>query len=669
MLDSGEVLGLQFVCKNAGEKKSYTASSNDDFFVSNLWLCFAKKSINHIFRISLLFSCGNSLKLESFNSSGVYFKYMGTVKIQTGVHFIWNPINVTVFERAAKEYKENALLLKDKCDTLGLDCVDQYFETEKKVKVLNERMDRIYDLLGERRGVLRRKRRGFCMFCKTNDHSGAIQDIRATINSNFYNVQEALINQKNMIETLNNQNKEFKSTIQAHQSQINEAVTKINELINVTQTLDNGIQKNEVVIKFNKLNSDLSEIQIQATELQKIIEDITLRNTLSPQVMKADDLLATMMQYPQNEHFLYTPIHPNYPKIIKSLQTFAFVDAQSIIVVVGLPLFSVEEITLYEPLTLPIISNKKVVLIDNKYKYCAITESMEKYNCGKDLDAVLQSNGEFYLAEQTKFPLYNSLKGDQCLINIFRETSIDKCKFKYLNENIEIFHHLSGNRYIFAVRDKTRYFFECGASNNFARNDVVNGTGLLELDKGCVFETNDKQSICQAVNNDSLRNLDKYQFELDETLFEKLGNLTLPKDFIASKDKDVLLKLSELDERGIYFVPEMHWFIKFLHSKVFHSIVTITITLLIIGGLVFCFIHYPRYANVSNSIMLRVQKYRIRRRVLPAPEEEKLRVTRIVEFYEERERSKERPLELIHVKRFNNTRGKKSKRTEKKVTS
>lgn len=656
------------MCKNAGEKKSYTASRNDDFFVSNLFVSKRNLYITNIFRLLVLISPGNSFKLESFNSSGVYFKYMGPVKIQIGTHFIVNPINITVFELVAKKYEKKALDLKDRCDALGLDCLEEYFETEKKLKLLDERMDRIYELVGDRRKTrfLSRQRRGFCMFCKTNDHSGSIQDIRATINSNFYNVQNALTNQNNMIETLNNQNKEINSTIQIHQSQINEAVSKINELINVTRILEDDIQKSEVVIQFNKLNSELSEVQIAAAELQKIIEDITLRNLLSPPVMKAADLLSTMSQHPQNDHFLYTPTLPNYPKIMKSLKTLAFLDdkRQGIInVMVGLPLFSLKEISLYEPLTLPIISNKKVVFIDNKYKYCAITENMEEYNCGKDLDAVLQSNGEFYLTDQIEFPLYNSMKKDQCLINIFRETSIDKCKFKYLHENIEIFHNLGENRYIFAVRDKTKYFLECGESNNYGRNDVINGTGLLELDKDCVFETDDKDSVCKADYDGSSIYRDKYKFELDDIVLEKLGNLTLPKDFIASNDKDILLKLSELDEKGIYFVPEMHWLIKFLHSKVFHSIVTITITLLIIGGLVFCFLHYPRYAKVRTNIMLRVQKYRIRSRVLLPPEEEKLKVTKIVEFYEEC--GKEKPLELIHVKKSNNMKNKKSK----KVTS
>lgn len=552
--------------------------------------------------------------------------------------------------------------MKDKCDSFGLDCTTQYFETEKRVKELNERLDRIYELLGERRQTrfLRRRRRGFCMFCKTSEHSGAIRDLRATINNNFQNVQNALMNQKNMIETLNSQNKEVKSTLQAHQSQINEAATKINELIKVTDTLNNDIQKNQVMIQFDKLNTELFEIQTKAVELQKTIEDVTVKNFLSPQVMKADDLLDSMMNHSQKDHFLYTPGIVNYPKILKTSKTLAFVEPATgiISVVVVLPLFSLENIALYEPLTLPIISKNKVVLIDNKYKYCAISENMEYYNCGKDLDASFQSNGEFYLADDIEFPLYKSVKGDNCLINIFKETSIDNCKFKYMRENVEIFHNLLGNRYLFAVRDKTKYSFECGALNNWNRNDIINGTGFLELEEGCEFSTDNNEVVLKATSTKTAKNNDKYKFELDEILSQKLGNLTLPADYIPSIEKDVLFKLPELDERGIYFVPEMHWFIKFLHSKVFHSIVTITITLLIIGGLICCFFHYPRYAKIRTNIMLRVQTLRIRRGVVPSPEEEsKLKVTKMVEFYNNK--GKEEPLILVHVKQSKNKKHKK----------
>ncbi|KAL5284144.1 hypothetical protein ACFFRR_006431 [Megaselia abdita] len=253
-----------------------------------------------------MFSCGNAIKLESFNSSGVYFKYLGNVKIQIGAHLLWNPINITNFELAASKYKKDALMIKDKCAVLGLNCSEQYSETETKVKELNDRMDRIYELLGERRQTrfLRRRRRGWCiLFCSVPDNSGAIRDLRATINSNFQNVQNALMNQKNMIQSLNDQNKEIKSTLQAHQSQINEAAMKINELINVTKTLKNDIQKNEVIIQFNKLNQELSEIQGKVVELQKIIEDVTMKNYVSPQVMTAEDLLDSMMLHPLKDHF------------------------------------------------------------------------------------------------------------------------------------------------------------------------------------------------------------------------------------------------------------------------------------------------------------------------------------------------------------------------------
>lgn len=735
--------------------------------------------------------------MEPFNSGGVYFRHMGTLKIRTGFHYMLTPINIQIYERAFEKYSQTASQLFQKCTQLNLDCSSKYQESQTKLKELHEKIDKIFEVLGQRRRRNRVRRWCSWLFCGIHDYSDDIHDIRWTIRNNFETFQRAQENQnridnmfqvenkefkyilndhgnkihqnnekilnneismnklsskmqensllqnqinkenKNIlndhenkihqntlkihnteismnnlsskvqensllqnqinkeiknslndneieihqntqkihnIEMLSNKlnskmqenailqnqiNKEIKNTLNFHESKLNQQEEKINELINSTIILNTNIEKSELVQKFDKFNTEIFEIQTKAGELLKIVEDIVAKNFLSPQVLTNEDLVDYIKLKIEEKQLLYPPIYENVPKIRKILSTFAFYETGLIIVVLKIPLFSPDALQIYEPLTLPIFSKNKVILIDNKLKYCALSNNFDRYHCGKDFDNTIQKLDDFYLAEEINFPLYDSLKKDNCLINIFRGTSIEKCKFKYLNENIEIFHNL-GDKYLYAIRDMTRYFYECGTENNRNRDDTLNGTGILKLPKNCEFSTDKKESILKGLSEVSGKSSDRYKFGLDYEISKKVGNLTLPKGYTALTDKEVLPKLTDLNERGEYFVPEIHWFLKFLRSKVFLVIVTIIITSLILAAFVYIIFYYPRYANVRKSVRVRIQSIRIRRRrITPEPNSN---VNEIVEFFENKNKKEEEPMSA----KGKNTENKKRNEQNKK---
>lgn len=503
-------------------------------------------------------------RVVNIRSSGVYFKYLGDLKIQTdkfvlttwidlsGFHNVSNLMEKVISDCTAKCLEQQE---EDKNNVTNLECYNNSILNKIRdlKRDISMDLDYLYQTLGKKVGDPKRRKRDLGLtlgymgmsFGIENKKSlermsEVVDQIRMISNQNFNVVKTELSDQDKINNVMKEELEGIASEVNIHENRLNLATDKIKSLEDTIESLNNTIQALKLETVFEGLRLDFLEISHRLKEIKQAISDLSA-NSLHSSIMTPSEIMSRLQTHRDYKNFLAIPNPTNFPTIAKTMKGQASLDIKRKMVKISIevPLYNNHN-RLYEIINLPMIRDNKVLYVPNNDKYCVITENKREFYCKEQNPDYIKINDFYVCDDAKKLSFLPTSKRNKCIINIFRGRSFENCQFKEIPLNIEIFKKLEPNTHLFALRDPTKYKYECmnetHSWNNFDRFDSFSGTGVLYMGLGCKFFTKDStiDSDKWVPTQDKLKN-DVYNFGLNRQIEQAFGSYVFSKNMPIEK--------------------------------------------------------------------------------------------------------------------------------------
>lgn len=528
-----------------------------------------------LFRSLLRLSTIGSLSCQrvvNIRSSGVYFKYLGDLKVQNdkfvlttfidlnGFHNVSKLMEVAISDCTAKCLEQKQ---EDKNNVTNLECYNSSILNKIRdlKRDISKDLDYLYQTLGKKVDDPRRRKRdlgAIGMGFGIENHksldriSEVVDQIRMISNQNFKVVKSELSNQDKINKVMREELEGIAVKVNIHENRLNLATEKVKDLEETIENLHHSIQALKLETVFEGLRLDFVEISHHLKDIKQAISGLSA-NSLHSSIITPGEMLWWLQTHRTYKDFLAVPSPINYPTIAKTMKGEASLDVKTKMIKISIevPLYDNQN-RLYEIINLPMIRDNRVLYVPNNDKYCVITENKRQFYCMEQNHDYIKINDFYVCDDAKKLSFLPTSKKNKCIINIFRGRSFENCQFKEIPRNIEIFKKLEANTHLFALRDPTKYKYECmnetHSWNNFDRIDSFSGTGVLYMALGCKFYTKDStiDSDKWVPMQDKLKN-DVYNFGLDRFIEHAFGSYVFSKNTPVEKST-VALELLKTDD-------------------------------------------------------------------------------------------------------------------------
>lgn len=317
--------------------------------------------------------------------------------------------------------------------------------------------------------------------------------------------------------------------------------SKVQDFVRVTNSTIDDLQKNKkptkdkmlaIKSKFDEIigvikQTDFNEILLSLPDFKKRFKNLRIPGDAQTSYRKLKEI-TTVTKSKSSRNMIFISLDIN------------FVDEQAF--------------NLWKLIALPMIKDRNVVTLQNNYRFMLTSH-----------DTFLATTSAIESLSQNNILSANhvlrELSSESCLVGIFNgiQSSMEFCNFNSTFDNIEIFQHLGYYRYLFAIRDKTKYTFTCpGMVHNLGDESYIQGTGILTLNEDCTFKTEDTDIT--AIKADVvIEPKDKFQFteifdRITETLNArsviKKAPILTPLTKITSNFEDLYESRRKMDEYG-----------------------------------------------------------------------------------------------------------------------
>lgn len=467
----------------------------------------------------------SSIKIENINSNGIYFKREGNIRKTKGQISIINTLDISEIETSVNKIIKQSQGLGTICIKHKLECNEIQSEVLKHTSRIDRRLDDIYGLLGirsnrNRRGLINIVGSGLKGLFGTmdNEDSEYYEKTIRTMQSNSENLQNSLKSQIVIMKSLNEQNKALHNSYYSHEDKINELVDKLNNLAQHVDKVNKEIIVNKYFERIHRQILDKTlALDIETDIIQQAIF-LLKSNFIHPVILKPSKLIEILEQSTNKHSLLFEPSIENYNYLIEESEVKSYLLGKKIIIIVEIPLVEERNIELFEIITLPVIKGKNVFTLDINANHFLINENREEFGTFLDFKQCKKIK-EYYICKN--LVLQSTIRRDNCILNIYMSRSVNDCKFNQIQNDIEIFHALDSNKYLFLVKEETKYNCKCKSEEKI---DYIQGTGILYLESNCRFST---LETYLSTNNETFTyvNNDKYNFGLDDCLSTKLEDI------------------------------------------------------------------------------------------------------------------------------------------------
>lgn len=326
--------------------------------------------------------------------------------------------------------------------------------------------------------------------------------------------EDDAINYNNAIKTLYDNDKKLadsiKKTIVVSQSaisNINQSLHDINNnQIKLSNSLDTlftnvkDISKIVVLDSFKlKLVNIINCLQSHMLTLSFKIEDIlnsilfVQNNVLHPAILSSkqiyEDIYQNHKAIPKDKDLPLRLDLSNIHAIMNTAKLICYYSNDKLIFVVKIPLVNVLDYKLYATIPLPIphknVNNNSYVYIIPTEPFLAISSDKSHFTYLKELSQCKRISPETYMCEISN--IYSVPGNPSCDIEIMTKTlsKIPKtCLYKYLYGEIDIWHKLNNNNWIFVESGRDKLTIECKDKTIF--ESVISGTGILNVPTNCI---------------------------------------------------------------------------------------------------------------------------------------------------------------------------------------
>lgn len=327
--------------------------------------------------------------------------------------------------------------------------------------------------------------------------------------------EDDAINYNNAIKTLYDNDKKLadsiKKTILVSQSaisNINQSLYDLNSnQIKLSNALDillnkvNNISKIVILDNFKlKLVNIINCLQSHMLTLSFKIEDIlnsilfVQNNVLHPAILSAKQLYEDIYQnhkaIPKDKDLPVRLDLSNIHAIMNTARLVCYYSDDKLIFIVKIPLVDVLDYKLYETVPLPVPhknvnNNNSYVYIVPTESYLAVSSDKSYFTYLKEISQCKTIPPDTYMCEISN--IYSVPGNPSCDIEIMMKTLSEipnTCFYKYLYGEIDIWHKLNDNNWVFVESGRDKLTIECYDKIIF--ESVISGTGILNVPVNCI---------------------------------------------------------------------------------------------------------------------------------------------------------------------------------------
>lgn len=436
------------------------------------------------------------------SSSGIYFDYLGSVKISNGYLKILIPLNISHFGphiqniRAALDTTkylcnqtriiEIDSICKNRLQPLTVRYQDLETEFDSISHLIENRMKRAW--IGGVGSVLKQ-------IFGTLDENDAIRYNDAIESVQDNEKQLVSLMKENILVTsssITSYNKTF-NKIKDNEINLNQAIDNLSSNLKNISEQTNGLH---ILFKVNQIfNSLETSILTLSFQLEDVINAILFsgQNILHPAIMTSSQLyreLANNYRHLSRELQLPIALDMNSIHYILSISTLVcYYINFKIMFVLQVPLVGIKEYTLFHNIALPTpYSSKepnKFSLIIPSNKYIAMTKDRLHYCTFDDLkECKVVSPGNF-ICDVTNVYAADAIPTceSELLSKVIKEIP-RQCDTRFVYGKLDIWKPIMNNKWIFVQSVPNKITIDCLKSKLY--ETTIFGTGILTLPNNCV---------------------------------------------------------------------------------------------------------------------------------------------------------------------------------------
>lgn len=444
--------------------------------------------------------------------AGIFYQNLGTTKISHDYFTLLSFTNLSIYQEQLEliktTYSRSINLCRHPNENLTqitrphrFAC-NEHIETLKyQITRLDEKFETISHLTSHDISNIRRSKRGlidgvsyafkWLFGIPDADDAKYYADAISTVEKQNHDVQMLMKQQIHIIsEAISDYNKSA-IDLKLNQERLNANILKFNRFEKETVFVINSMTYFETVT--DHLNF-LTHLITELNEEYDVITSAILfskQNIIHPSVITPKHLREELLKIKINTNFEFPISLDNYENSYKyfTICTLSVIYFNKILVyAIKIPIVSRDLYQLYNLMPLPIqMMNSSVYsFIDPSFPYLLLSTSRTHYGQLKDLSTCQELPPAEFICSQTTVHLTKQRPVCETELKLKQLHSIPSvCKTRTMKTEVEIWHPLSTNHWLFIVTEPTIGTINCEGTSNSVLDVEFQGTGILQLRPRC----------------------------------------------------------------------------------------------------------------------------------------------------------------------------------------
>lgn len=455
------------------------------------------------------------------SSSGIYFQHHGRVKFHSDKWQLVVYIDIRNLNSELDLIKRTYEKSKNLCKTAMVNSHEfncrQIMDLVKiQIPKLSEQEDSLTHLINHKRskrGLFNAAGSVLNWLIGTPDANDAkyYNDAINAFEEDDKSVKKLLKEQIQIVKgTISNFNETI-NDLRTHEKIFNENIVHLNEIINKTtgnyMFYENGLRLNShvnlLIYLVNQLGEqyDLLTNAIMFAKMNIIHPRVISPRNVIDELNKNAKLLSNGISFP-------LPLEYDYAnKLMEISDLKAFYDNNKLIFIIQIPLINGQNFNLYKVIPLPISSNSSyyafiiptfpyIALSNNKILYAQM-ETLD--NCKKIFDY------DFICSNAITYSTLDKPSCETLLLTTVIKTIPYSCNTKLIKGQLEIWHPLPNNKWIFVLDEPERLTVSCAGEPIV--DYTISKTGIVTLEENCKAYSKMNQLIAGSIIKTEFHNI------------------------------------------------------------------------------------------------------------------------------------------------------------------
>lgn len=458
--------------------------------------------------------------IRSLNSSsGIFYNNLGLAKISTDYHTLLSFTNISFLHIKLSFIKTMYSKSKDLCDHAtqsvahSFHCTESLKSADNQIIRLEEKLETISHLTGhnfesrQKRGLFDGVSYAFKWLFGVPDADDAVYYTNA-INSLVHKNRETQLLLKQQVSILSSSITDYNKSaeiLKYNEEKLNQNIAIFNNFSEDTTNRLTVLSQSELVVDHLNLLSDYMFVSNEECDILISTILFSKQNIIHPSIITPRQLRNELLKVKltNNEEFPipltdYNSIHKYF-----SISTLSIIYNNDILVyALKIPLVQEQVYNLYNLIPTPISFNNSNVYsyINPSYPYLLISTTKMHYSRVKDLSSCKKLTSVEYICKDIVIQLTTEQPVCEVLLKSkFVKTIPLDCSTKTIKANLELWHPLSENSWLYITTTPTTGTLTCDKSQIEVLDVPFQGTGIFTMAPKCKCYTT--SSILYATTN------------------------------------------------------------------------------------------------------------------------------------------------------------------------